>query len=103
IPLPMAVHDIAGFRLAHRPSIAAYPHRADPRQPQPAMLHPVPRQQSPAITMRGIGPTFKPLARLKPWIARLLTRLHASKEPLESPIDTLARVRGGWRWQWWVR
>src|SRR5262249_60192558 len=64
--------------------------------------HPAPEHERPALTMGGIGPPLKPVARLKPGIARLGPRLHASKERLESPIDSLERVLGGLRWQWCV-
>jgi len=60
IPPPVAVRDVARFRLAHRPGIAAYPHMPDARQSQPAMLHPLARQEAPPIAMRGITPTGKP-------------------------------------------
>ncbi len=100
IPLPVAIQDVTRLRLSHCTSIPSDTHMPHPRQPQSPMLHPLARQQAPAIAMRGITPAFEPLARFEPRIAWSLSLSAPAKERLKRPSHTYEGVLGSLGRQW---
>jgi len=100
IPLPVAIRDVARFRLSHGAGIPSDTDMPNTRQPQTAMVHALTRQQTPAIAMRGITPALKPLARLEARIAWRLACSQAPKERLKRSCHAFERVLSCLRGQW---
>jgi putative transposase len=96
----VSVHNVAGLWLTGCPGIAAYTHVSDPRQAQPPMLHPLARQQAPAIRMRGVIPPLEALARLAARIPRSISAaFETTEERLQGPFHTLQRVLSCLSWE----